>query len=77
MLAPILTVNVVADNIPVIPNDKSSAIVKEGVKFKPSNLTNSLIFLNPWFPDVVIWSSPVVLLNDASLTVNELPVWLV
>ena len=62
MLAPILTVNVVADNIPVIPNDKSSAIVKEGVKFKPSNLTNSLISPKSWFEAVVISSWPVILL---------------
>ena len=67
MLAPILTVNVVAVNIPVIPNDKSSGIVNEGVKFKPSSLTNSLISPKSWFDDVVISNCPVVLLYDAVL----------
>ena len=47
MLVPTFVVNVVADNIPVILNDVSFGIVKVGVNVKPSNLTNSFIFLNP------------------------------
>ena len=47
MLVPTLVVNVVADNMPVTLNDLSFGMVYVGLNVKPSNLTNSLIFLNP------------------------------
>ena len=66
--------NVVVDNTPVIPNDISSGIDSDGVKFNPSNLANSLILLKSWFDIVVTSSCPVILLYDAVLIPNELPV---
>ena len=47
LLAPIFVVNVVADSIPVTLKGSVLDIVKLGVNESPSNLTNSLIFLNP------------------------------
>ena len=70
MLVPTLLVNVFADIIPVTLNEVVVDILKVGLNVKPLNLTNSLIVLNSWFLDVVIWSSPVILLNDASETDN-------
>ena len=46
VLVPTLVVNVVADNMPVTLNDLSFGMVNVGLNVKPSNLTNSLIFLN-------------------------------
>ena len=74
MLVPTFVVNVVVDNIPVTLKLLSFGILKAGVNDKPSNLTNSFIFLNPWLVEVVTWSSPVVLLNDAVLMPKEVPV---
>ena len=45
MLVPTFVVNVVVDNIPVTLNDVSFGIVKVGLNTKPSNLTNSFMFL--------------------------------
>ena len=74
MLTPTFVVNVVADNIPVTLKGSVLDIVKLGVNVSPSSLTNSFIFLNPWLDDVVTCNWPVVLLNDAVLIPNELPV---
>ena len=71
---PTLTVKVVDERIPVKPKDWSSAIVKDGLKFKPSNLTNSFILPKSWFDEVVISNSPEVLLYAAVLIAYELPV---
>ena len=49
-------------------------MVNEGVNDNPSNLTNSLMFLKLWFPEVVTWSWPVKWLNDAVLIPNDFPV---
>jgi hypothetical protein len=55
VLIPIFVVNVVADNIPVTLNEVVVDILRVGgLNVRPLNLTNSLIFLNPWFPEVVI-----------------------
>ena len=44
---PISVVNVVADSIPVTLKSLSFGIVNDGLNTMPSNLTNSLMFLNP------------------------------
>ena len=64
----------VVDNIPVTLKDLSDGIVNDGLNTIPSNLTNSLMFLNPWLPEVVISSWPVKWLNDAVLIPNAPPV---
>ena len=43
MLVPTFTENVLADAIPVIPNDVLIPIARVGVNVKPSSLANSFI----------------------------------
>ena len=66
-LVPTFTENVLADAIPVIPNDVLTPIARLGVNVKPSNLANSFISPKSWLTAVVISNSPEILLYDAVL----------
>ena len=67
LLVPTFTEKVLADAIPVIPNDVLIPIARLGVNVKPSNLTNSFISPKSWSTEVVISNSPEILLYDAVL----------